>query len=75
MPVMLPDLDELWTVERAAEHACVKPVTIRQWVFRGHLIVAERDRSGRPRFWPVDVARAEHATRQRARRTLVRDAT
>ena len=73
------ELDELWTVEKAAEHAGVKPVTIRSWVHRGHLPVARnhdgdeiRDPQGRPRFWPVDVARAEHRTRLRARRISVR---
>lgn len=61
------DLDALWTVEEAADHAKVKPGTIRQWVNRGHLKVAERV-GGKLRFNPIDVARAEFVTRERARR-------
>lgn len=66
------DLDALWTVEEAAEHARVKPGTIRQWVSRGHLPIAERDEQGRLRFKPLDVARAEYRTRERARRSMAR---
>lgn len=69
------DLDALWTVAEAAEHAKVSEATVRSWVHRGHLPLARagcgreiRDRSGRPRFNPLDVARAEFATRERARR-------
>lgn len=68
------DLDELWTIDRAAEHARVKPGTIRQWIHRGHLEVAERDEQGRPKLRPLDVARAEYATRERARRVMPRAA-
>lgn len=63
------DLDALWTVEEAAIHARVKPGTIRQWVNRGHLPVAERV-NGRLRFNPLDVARAEFKTREHARREV-----
>lgn len=63
------ELDALWTVEEAAEHAKVKPGTIRQWVNRGHLPVAER-LNGRLRFKPLDVARAEFKTREHARRVV-----
>lgn len=65
------ELDDLWTVEQAAAHARVKPGTIRQWVNRGHLPVAERI-DGRLRFRPVDVARAEFKTREHARRPAPR---
>lgn len=71
MPI---DLDELWTVDRAAGHANVQPGTIRQWIHRGHLDVAQRDRRGRPLLRPVDVARAEYRTRARARRVIARTA-
>lgn len=74
---MIPDLDELWSVAEAVEHLrrCgleVKPVTVRQWIYRGHLPVAERDEHGRPKLRPVDVARAEYATRGLARRVVPR---
>ena len=64
------DLDDLWDTKQAAKQARVLPGTIRQWVHRGHLQVAERDQHGRPRFKPLDVARAEYATREHARRQL-----
>lgn len=63
------DLSEaLWTVEQAAEVAQVRPKTVRNWKYRGHLPVADRDRRGRQLFRAVDVIRAEKATRERARR-------
>lgn len=69
------DLDELWTVAEAARRAKVSEATVRSWVHRGHLPVAQdddgqeiRDSRGRPRFRPLDVARAEGATRDHARR-------
>jgi hypothetical protein len=71
------DLDALWTVAEAAGHAGVSEATVRSWVFRGHLAVAVnhdgqeiRDAQGRPRFNPLDVARAEFRTRERARRSV-----
>lgn len=75
MPLL--DLEELWTVAEAAGHAGVSEATVRSWAHRGHLPVARnhdgqeiRDPAGRPRFWPLDVARAEARTRERARRTI-----
>lgn len=71
------ELDALWTVAEAAEHAKVSEATVRSWVHRGHLPVASdsdgeeiRDVHGRPRFLPLDVARAEFRTRERARRRV-----
>lgn len=64
------DLDELWDVKTAAAHARVHVMTISKWIERGHLVVAERDDRGRPKFHPLDVARAEARTRERARRTF-----
>jgi predicted site-specific integrase-resolvase len=49
--------------------AGVSVATIRKWVQRGHLEVACRDGLGRPLFRWIDVAKAERATRDRARRT------
>lgn len=62
------DLSKLLTVEESAEHCGVQPVTIRQWVSRGHLAPIARGDKGRLLFNVVDVARAERATRERARR-------
>lgn len=75
MPLL--DLEELWTVAEAAGHAGVTEATVRSWAHRGHLPVARntegqeiRDEHGRPRFHPLDVARAEARTRDRARRVI-----
>jgi predicted site-specific integrase-resolvase len=70
---MLADPDELWTVDQAVRELAkagvyVEPNTIRVWVHRGHLPVADRV-GGRLRFRPLDVARAEYATREHARRS------
>jgi excisionase family DNA binding protein len=81
LPPVLPalDLDALWTVAEAAHHAKVSEATIRSWIHRGHLPIATdhrgrevRDERGRPRVRPLDVARAEGATRERARRPAPR---
>jgi hypothetical protein len=73
------DLEVLWTVADAAKHAKVSEATIRSWVHRDHLPVARnheggeiRDPQGRPRFWPLDVAKAEAKTRELARRPAPR---
>jgi hypothetical protein len=69
------DPSNLLTVQEAADLADVEPVTIRQWAYRGHLPIARgldgneiRDLRGRPRYWRIDVAKAEYKTRKRARR-------
>jgi hypothetical protein len=70
------ELDDLWTVAEAARRVTewtgtkVSEQAIWQWVKRGHLEVAERDRRGRLKFTPLAVARAERRTRERARRTV-----
>ena len=67
------DVDALLTAAEAASYAGVKPATISKWRERGHLPVATdsqgneiRDERGRPRYRLMDVAKAEHGTRQRA---------
>jgi MerR HTH family regulatory protein len=66
------------TTRQAAEEMGVEPETIRSWVHRGHLApvtgpggqpVRHPD-TGEHVYWLLDVARAELATRARARRTL-----
>lgn len=65
--------NDLLTTKQAAELAGVVPQAIRMWVIRGHLNVATyegkeiRDDKGNPRYWRLDVAKAEYATRKRAR--------
>lgn len=59
--------DGLLDRERAAMLCDVSPDAITAWVRRGHLPVVSRE--GRsPLFDPLDVARAEAKTRERARR-------
>lgn len=69
------ELDNLLTVAEAAKKAKVSEATVRSWAHRGHLPVALnhdgqeiRDPQGRPRFWEIDVAKAEAKTRKLARR-------
>lgn len=71
MPAPLPTevIESRITTADASHLAGVSVATIRKWVQRGHLTVAERDNLGRPLFRWIDVARAEHATREHARRT------
>lgn len=71
--------DGLITVEQAAELCGVKPVTIRNWANRGYgsrearrrLPVAKRE-DGLLLLDPVEVAKADHATKGPARRSVVR---
>ena len=71
--------DGLIDVEQAAELCGVKPVTIRAWTQRGYgpkaarrkLPVAKRE--GRVILLdPVEVAKADHATKVAARREVIR---
>ena len=71
--------DGLITVEQAAELCGVKPVTVRNWANRGYgpkdargkLPVAKRE-NGQILLNPVEVAKADHATKGPARRNVVR---
>ena len=69
------DVDALLSATQAAEYAGVSVNVIVNWRNRGWLPVATgpdgrevRDGRGRPRYRLLDVAKAEHATAQRARR-------
>lgn len=67
--VMTPDgVESLITAEEAARLCGVSPGTIRTWVHRGSLKVAGHNAHGRKVFKQIDVAKAERATRKRARR-------
>jgi hypothetical protein len=71
----VPDLDvnALLSAKEAAGYAGKSIAAICKWRERGYLPVATdgdgneiRDARGRPRYRLLDVAKAEHATRQRA---------
>ena len=62
-----PDPFTLLTASEAAEFADVTVQAIINWRNRGHLQPAGH-RHGRPVYRLLDVAKAEHATRTRARR-------
>jgi hypothetical protein len=58
------DVDARLTATQAAAYAGVTVQAIVNWRNRGHL-----KRGGDGKYRLLDVARAEHATRRRARRT------
>lgn len=64
----LPDINTLLPTRLAAEAACVSVQVISNWRRRGHLTPASHDQSGRPLYRLIDIAKAEHATRKKARR-------
>ena len=81
--------DGLIYVDQAAELCGVETVTVRNWINRGYVVtrvidgekVKERHRlpvatreNGLILLNPIDVARAENATRKAARRELIREA-
>lgn len=61
-------IGRLLTTSEAATAAMVSVEVVRKWMHRGHLPVAERDERGRPLYRWIDVVKAEHRTRERARR-------
>lgn len=64
------DVDALLTATEAAAYAKVSVQAIVNWRNRGHLKVAAwDDTTGLPLYRLLDVAKAEHATAKRARRT------
>jgi len=62
-----PDPMALLTATQCAAYAGVSVQAIVNWRNRGHLAPAGH-RHGRPVYRLLDVAKAEHATRTRARR-------
>lgn len=63
--------DGLITTSQAATLARVRPVTIRQWVSRGHLPKAGLDERGHNLFRALDVMAAEQKLRKPARRIII----
>ncbi|MFJ3665058.1 helix-turn-helix domain-containing protein [Streptomyces sp. NPDC090106] len=64
--------DEVWmTVKEAALFTGVSIQTVYSWVRRGHLTVTGLDRNNQKLFRHLDVAKAELATRSKARRILL----
>lgn len=67
--VPTPDgIDSLITTTEAATLCGVSTATVRKWVQRNQLAPSGLDDKGRKLFRLIDVAKAERATRQRARR-------
>lgn len=67
--VPTPDgIDSLITTTEAATLCGVSAATVRKWVQRNLLAPSGLDGNGRNLFRLIDVAKAERATRQRARR-------
>jgi hypothetical protein len=60
------DVNALLTRGQAADYAGVQPNAITNWCARGHLTITPTDDG--PRYRLLDVAKAEYATRRRARR-------
>lgn len=69
-PIAPELLDSLVTTTEAANLAGVKVAAISNWKQRGHLVPAAHDGRGRPLYRWIDVAKAERATRDHARRTF-----
>lgn len=66
--VLTPDgIDSQITATEAADYCGVRLCTITKWVREGRLAPVDI-RQGRKYYRILDVAKAEHATRKRARR-------
>lgn len=71
MPVLLADgINSLLSTSEAANVAGVAVCTISNWRSRGLLQPSDADAAGRPLYKLLDVAKAERATREKARRTF-----
>ena len=70
MTVIAPDgLNTLVNSSDAAAVAGVAVETIRKWKERGLIEPSGLDEKGRPLYRLLDIAKAERATRDKARRT------
>lgn len=67
--VLTPDgIDSLINTTEAATLCGVSATTIRVWATRGTITAAGIDPRGRKLYKLIDVAKAERATREKARR-------
>lgn len=67
--ILIPEgIEDLITVNEAATLCGVSAVTIRSWANRGILSASGIDMRGRKLYRLIDVAKAERATREKARR-------
>lgn len=67
--ILIPEgIDDLITVTEAASLCGVSAEAIRKWASRGILSPSGMDERGRKLYKVIDVAKAERATRERARR-------
>lgn len=67
--ILIPNsIDDLITVNEAATLCGVTAAAIRQWASRNLIAAAGLDERGRKLYRLIDIAKAEKATRTRARR-------
>lgn len=67
--ILIPEgIEDLITVNEAASLCGVSAEAIRKWASRGLLSASGMDDRGRKLYKLIDVAKAERATRQKARR-------
>ncbi|MFE4918995.1 helix-turn-helix domain-containing protein [Streptomyces sp. NPDC056661] len=64
--------ETIWmTAQEAADHFGVALKSIYRWTYEGRLVAGGLDHRGQKVFRHLDVARAEKATRAKAKRVLV----
>ena len=67
--ILIPEgIDDLITATEAASLCGVSAEAVRKWASRGILAAAGMDARGRKLYRLIDVAKAERATRDKARR-------
>lgn len=67
--ILIPEgIDDLITANEAASLCGVSAEAIRKWASRGILSASGMDQRGRKLYKLIDVAKAERATRDKARR-------
>lgn len=67
--IMIPEgIEDLITVNEAASLCGVSAEAVRKWASRGLLAASGMDARGRKLYKLIDVAKAERATREKARR-------